>query len=298
MTMPTKDTAPFTESPPKASGFKRFVRVLFGRKLVLAGAVVIFLLFVFAIFAPLIAPYNPYAPDFGVRLQGPSWQHLLGTDGLGRDTLTRIIYGSRTSLIVGLVAVFIASAIGMILGLVAGYFEGIVHAVIMRCIDALMSIPLIMLSLAIASLLGGGLFNIVVALGVAMIPAYARVMCAQALSIKQNDYITASRSMGASNMRTMLFRVAPNCFPPLLVIMTMQVGMAILAEAGLSFLGVGVFPPQAAWGGMVSEGYKYLNDAPMLSFAPGMAIILVVFSFNMVGDGLRDALDPRLRGIL
>ncbi len=294
----TTDTIQVTEAPPKASGFRRFVRVLFGRKLVLAGVVVIALLLVCAIFASLIAPYNPYAPDFGVRLQGPSWQHPLGTDGLGRDTLTRIIYGSRTSLIVGLVAVFIASTIGMILGLVAGYFEGMVHAVIMRCIDALMSIPLIMLSLAIASLLGGGLFNIVVALGVAMIPAYARVMCAQALTVKQNDYVTASRSLGASNMRTMLLRVAPNCFPPLLVIMTMQVGMAILAEAGLSFLGVGVFPPQAAWGGMVSEGYKYLNDAPMLSFAPGMAIILVVFSFNMVGDGLRDALDPRLRGIL
>ena len=294
----TTDTIQVTEAPPKASGFRRFVRVLFGRKLVLAGVLVIALLLFCAIFAPLISPYNPYAPDFGVRLQGPSWQHLLGTDGLGRDTLTRIIYGSRTSLIVGLVAVFIASTIGMILGLVAGYFEGIVHAIIMRCIDALMSIPLIMLSLAIASLLGGGLFNIVVALGVAMIPAYARVMCAQALTVKQNDYVTASRSLGASNLRTMLLRVAPNCFPPLLVIMTMQVGMAILAEAGLSFLGVGVFPPQAAWGGMVSEGYKYLNDAPMLSFAPGMAIILVVFSFNMVGDGLRDALDPRLRGIL
>ena len=294
----TTSEAQVTELLPKASGFKRFVRVLFGRKLVLAGVVVIALLLFCAIFAPLISPYNPYAPDFGVRLQGPSWQHLLGTDGLGRDTLTRIIYGSRTSLIVGLVAVFIASTIGMILGLVAGYFEGIVHAIIMRCIDALMSIPLIMLSLAIASLLGGGLFNIVVALGVAMIPAYARVMCAQALSVKQNDYVTASRSIGASNLHTMLLRVAPNCFPPLLVIMTMQVGMAILAEAGLSFLGVGVYPPQAAWGGMVSEGYKYLNDAPMLSFAPGMAIILVVFSFNMVGDGLRDALDPRLRGIL
>jgi peptide/nickel transport system permease protein len=298
MTPSTTNGAQVTEAPPKSSGFKRFIRVLFGRKVVLAGVVVIAMLLVCAIFAPLIAPYDPYAPDFGVRLQGPSWQHLLGTDSLGRDTLTRIIYGSRTSLIVGLVAVFMASTIGMILGLVAGYFEGIVHAVIMRCVDAVMSVPLIMLSLAIASVLGGGLFNIVVALGVAMIPAYARVMCAQALSVKQNDYITASRSMGASNLRTMLFRVAPNCFPPLLVIMTMQVGMAILAEAGLSFLGVGVYPPQAAWGGMVSEGYKYLNEAPILSFAPGLAIILVVFSFNMVGDGLRDTLDPKLRGVL
>jgi ABC-type dipeptide/oligopeptide/nickel transport system permease subunit len=222
----------------------------------------------------------------------------MGTDSLGRDTLTRIIYGSRISLFVGLMAVFVASTIGMLLGLVAGYFEGIVHAVIMRCIDAVMSVPMVMLSLAIASLLGGGLFNIVVALGVAMIPAYARVMCAQALSVKQNDYVTAFRSLGAGSLRTMLLRVAPNCFPPLLVIMTMQIGLAILAEAGLSFLGVGVNPPQAAWGGMVSEGYQYLNEAPILSFAPGLAIIMVVFSFNMVGDGLRDALDPRLRGVI
>ncbi|MBW1997900.1 MAG: ABC transporter permease [Deltaproteobacteria bacterium] len=298
MTRATTDEAQFAEMPTKGIGFRRFTRVMLGRKLVLFGVVVITMLLFSAIFAPVIAPYNPYTPDFGVRLQGPSWRHPLGTDGLGRDTLSRIIYGSRTSLVVGLVAVFIASAIGMVLGLLAGYFGGIVHAIIMRCIDALMSIPLIMLSLAIASLLGGGLFNIVIALGVAMIPAYARVMCGQALSVKQNDYVLASRAMGASNVRTMLLRVAPNCFPPLLVIMTMQVGIAILAEAGLSFLGVGVSPPQAAWGSMVSEGYKYLNDAPMLSFAPGLAIILVVFSFNMVGDGLRDALDPRLRGII
>lgn len=298
MATATTNAAQFTEAPPKHSGFKRFIRVLFRRKVVLAGVVVIAMLVFCAIFAPLITRYNPYVPDFGVRLQGPSWQHPMGTDSLGRDTLTRIIYGSRISLFVGLMAVFVASTIGMLLGLVAGYFEGIVHAVIMRCIDAVMSVPMIMLSLAIASLLGGGLFNIVVALGVAMIPAYARVMCAQALSVKQNDYVTAFRSLGAGSLRTMLLRVAPNCFPPLLVIMTMQIGLAILAEAGLSFLGVGVNPPQAAWGGMVSEGYQYLNEAPILSFAPGLAIILVVFSFNMVGDGLRDALDPRLRGVI
>lgn len=294
----TTNEAQITEALPKSSEFKRFIRVLFGRKVVLIGVVVIAMLLFCAIFAPLIAPYNPYAPDFGMRLQGPSWQHPLGTDSLGRDTLTRVIYGSRTSLIVGLVAVFMASTIGMILGLVAGYFEGTVNTVIMRCIDALMSVPLIMLSLAIASILGGGLFNIVVALGVAMIPVYARVMCAQTLSIKQQDYIMASRSLGASNLRTMLLHIVPNCFPPLLVIVTMQLGMAILAEAGLSFLGVGVSAPQAAWGGMVSEGYQYLNETPILSFAPGVAIILVVFSFNMVGDGLRDALDPRLRGVI
>lgn len=292
------EAMPTPETPRKNIALRRFIRVLFGRKLVFMGAVVIALLVFSAIFAPFIAPYDPYAPDFGVRLQGASWQHPLGTDSLGRDTLTRIIYGSRTSLVVGLVAVFVASTIGMTLGLVAGYYEGVAHAVIMRCIDAVMSVPLIMLSLAIASFLGGGLFNIVVALGVAMVPAYARVMCAQAISVKQNDFVVAYRALGAGNLRTMLLRVAPNCFPPLLVIMTMQIGMAILAEAGLSFLGVGVEPPKAAWGGMVFEGYQYLNEAPILSFAPGMSIILVVFSFNMLGDGLRDALDPRLRGVV
>lgn len=286
------------EKPRENVELKRFVRVLFGRKLVFMGVVVIALLFICAIFAPLIAPYDPYLPDFGARLQGASWSHFLGTDSLGRDTLSRVIYGSRTSLIVGMVAVFVASTIGMSLGLVAGYFEGVTHAVVMRCVDAVMAVPLIMLSLAIASFLGGGLFNIVLALGVAMVPAYARVMCAQALSVKKNDYVIAYRALGAGNLRTMLLRVAPNCFPPLLVVMTMQIGMAILAEAGLSFLGVGIEPPKAAWGGMVFEGYQYLNEAPILSFAPGFAIIFVVFSFNMLGDGLRDALDPKLRGVI
>jgi peptide/nickel transport system permease protein len=298
MTGPTLTSVPILEAPPQGRAFKRFIRVLFGRKVVLFSVVLVFALVFGAVFAPLIAPYDPYAPNFGQRLKGPSWAHPLGTDSMGRDTLSRIIYGSRTSLTVGLVAVFMASTVGMILGLTAGYFGGALHAVIMRCIDALMSIPLMMLALAIASILGGGLFNLVLALGVAMIPTSARVMCAQALSVKQNEYILASRSLGASNLWIMLMRVAPNCFPPLMVIMTMELGMAILAEAGLSFLGVGVEPPTAAWGGMVFEGYKYLNEAPVLSFAPGLAIILIVFSFNMIGDGLRDALDPRLRGVI
>ena len=286
------------EAPPAGGGMKRFVRVLLGRKVVGFGIAVVTILILVAILAPYVAPYDPYKPSLGERLQGISKAHLLGTDSLGRDTFSRIIYGSRTSLIVGIVAVLVASSIGMTLGLLAAFFEGPVNTVIMRFIDALMSIPLIMLALAIASLLGGGLINIVVALGIAQIPPYARVMCAQAMSIKQNDYVVASRSLGASNLRSMLFHIAPNCFPPLIILMTMQIGHAILSEAALSFLGVGVAPPTAAWGGMVFEGYKYLHVSPLLSFVPGLAIMLVVFSFNMVGDGLRDALDPRLRGVL
>ena len=157
---------------------------------------------------------------------------------------------------------------------------------------------MIFLALTISALLGGGLRNIILALGISLVPRYARLMCGQVLSVKQNDYVTAERAMGASNFRIMVKHIAPNCFPPLIVLMTTMMGMAILAEAGLSFLGVGIKPPGAAWGDMVSEGYRYLLTTPVLSFAPGLSIMLVVFAFNMVGDGLRDAMDPRLRGTI
>ena len=251
-----------------------------------------------AVFSPLIAPYNPYAQNLDNVMAKPSLAHWLGTDTVGRDTLSRIIYGSRTSLIVGVVALGLAAGIGMFLGLVAGYFGGITNLIIMRFIDTLMTIPMMLLALTIAAVLGGGLTNVIIALGIALIPTYARLMCGQAMAIKQNDYVTAARSIGAGNLRTMIRHVAPNCFPPLIVMMTMQIGITILAEAGLSFLGIGINPPGAAWGAMVSEGYRYLTTNPMLSFAPGLAIMLVVFAFNMIGDGLRDALDPRLRGTL
>jgi len=291
-------TLRFEEMAPRVSGFKRFLRVFFSRKVVIFGLVVLVALFLTAIFAPWIAPFDPYLQDLENVKQSPSAEHLLGTDTLGRDTLSRIIYGSRTSLIVGLVAIGFASFVGMLLGLIAGYFGGWVYTIIMRLVDALMSFPMILLALTIAALLGGGLGNIVIALGIAMIPPYARLMCGMALTIKQNDYVTAAHAIGASNQRVMLRHVAPNCFPPLIVQMSMMVGGAILAEAGLSFLGIGINPPGAAWGAMVSEGYRYLLTVPVLSFAPGLAIMLVVFAFNMVGDGLRDALDPRLRGTL
>jgi peptide/nickel transport system permease protein len=224
--------------------------------------------------------------------------HLLGTDVLGRDTLSRIIYGSRTALIVGMVAVGFAATIGMALGLLAGFFGGLVNTIIMRLMDALMSIPMILLAVTISALLGGGIQNVVIALGVALVPAYARLMCGQVMIVMQSDYITASRAMGASNLRIMLRHVVLNCFPPLIVLLTMQIGMAISSEASLSFLGIGIKPPAAAWGSMVYEGYQRLMQNPVLSIAPGAAIMLVVFAFNMVGDGLRDALDPKLRGTL
>ena len=290
--------ASIDEAPLRVSTFRRFIRVFLSRVVVVFGLTVIIALILTAVCAPYIAPYDPYQQNLDNILSKPNSKHLLGTDTLGRDTLSRIIYGSRTSLMVGIVAIFIAAAIGMLSGLIAGYFGGMTNMLIMRFIDALMSFPMILLALTIAAILGGGLQNIILALGVSLIPPYTRLMCAQALSIKQNDYVMAGHAMGAKNSRIMLRHVAPNCFPPLIVLMTMMMGSAILAEAGLSFLGIGITPPGAAWGAMVSEGYRYLLSNPVLSFAPGLAIMLVVFAFNMVGDGLRDALDPRLRGSL
>ena len=199
---------------------------------------------------------------------------------------------------VGIIAIGIAASIGMTMGLLAGYYGGIINMVIMRFIDTIMPFPLILLALILASVLGGGLENVMIALGIGLVPAYARLMCGQVLSIRENDYITAGRAIGNSNVRIMLRHILPNCFPPLIVLITIMMGAAILAEAGLSFLGIGIKPPGAAWGAMVNDGYGYLLMNPMLSFAPGLAIMLTVFAFNMVGDGLRDALDPRLRGTI
>jgi len=283
---------------PHITEFQRLLRVFLGRKVVLFGAIIILVLLLTAIFAPLLAPYDPYDQNLNQLLRKPDSQHWLGTDTLGRDILSRIIYGSRNSLLVGIVALGIAATIGMMIGLTAAYFGGWVYNILMRIIDALMCFPMILMALVIAALLGGGLTNVMIALGIALLPGYARIMSAQVLSVKENDYILAEHATGAGHLLIMFRHIFPNCLPPLIVMLTMQLGAAILAEAGLSFLGVGIQPPAAAWGSMVNDGREYLITNPILSFAPGVAIMLVVFSFNMVGDGLRDALDPKLRGTL
>jgi ABC-type dipeptide/oligopeptide/nickel transport system permease subunit len=288
----------FSEIKPRISEWKRFRRVFFAKGAVIGGLVILVLTFIVAIFAPWIAPYDPYTPNVLDSLAPPSAQHLLGADLLGRDTLSRLIYGSRTALEVGFISVTVASVIGITLGIVAGYTRGFISGLIMRAMDALMCFPMLILSLVIAALLGNGIQNVIIALSIATIPGYARVTYGVTLSIRENDYIMAQKSMGSSDWRTMLAHILPNAFPPLIVVVTMQLGSLILAEAGLSFLGIGIAPPGAAWGAMVNDGYKYLLNSPWLSFAPGVAIMLVVFAFNIVGDGLRDALDPRLRGLL
>ncbi|OGN99824.1 MAG: ABC transporter permease [Chloroflexi bacterium RBG_13_51_52] len=285
-------------APPRRSEWRRFARVFFGRKLYLIGFIIVVIIILTAIFAPLIAPYDPLVTDLYATKQGPSSEHWLGTDQIGRDVLSRIIYGTQISLIIGFSAVFASAIVGMLLGLVAAHFGGWVFAVIMRIMDALMALPGIILVLLIAGLAGGGIGVVIFALGFGAIPGQCRMMCGLALSVKQNDYVLAGRAMGMSNWRIMLTQIFPNAFPPLMVGITMGIGGVVLGEAGLSFLGIGVMPPTPSWGGMVNDGQRYLLQNPLLSIAPGIAIMLLVFGFNMVGDGIRDAVDPKLRGVL
>jgi peptide/nickel transport system permease protein len=288
----------YVEAPPRVSEWRRFRRVFFQRKLVLFGLVILALVFITAIFAPLIAPYDHIRGDMTESLQSPSSKHLLGTDLQGRDTLSRLIFGSRTALMVGFGSVLVAGIAGVVLGLTAGFVGGVVNMIIMRIMDALMGFPMVILALLIAAVIGTGVGNVIIALSVATLPGYARVMHGLTIAVKENDYILAQRSIGSGSLRAMFRHVLPNCLPPMIVLITLQLGALILAEAGLSFLGLGITPPEASWGAMVSDGRRYLLTYPWLSLAPGAAIMLVVFAFNLVGDGVRDALDPRLRGLL
>lgn len=272
--------------------------MFFGRPLVIFGFVIILLNILAAVFAPFLSPYNPYLQDLANALEQPSIEHWLGTDPLGRDVASRLIYGTQTSLMVGIIAVGVETLIGMALGLVSGYFGGWLDAIIMRVIDAMMAIPMLILALVFAAVLGGGLKNVMLEVGVAMVPSFCRLMRGQVLAANQSDYVLAAHVVGGSDARIMLQHILLNCLPPLIVLFTLDLGRAILIEAGLSFLGIGIAPPGAAWGSMVNDGYTYLMTNPILSFAPGVCIMLVVLAFNMVGDGLRDALDPRLRGTL
>jgi len=278
------------------SQLRLFLKAFFSRKINSISAFIITITILCAVFAPIIAPYDPYKQSLRDSLKEPSFSHILGTDVHGRDVFSRILYGARTSLMVGVFSVFVGASIGMFLGLIAGYYEGMLEAIIMRFIDALMTIPSIMLALAIGSARGGGLTNVMIAIGIAFLPTYARLMRGQVLVAKQADYILSARALGARQLYIIFRHILPNTLSPIIVLITMNFGAAILAEAGLSFLGLGINPPGAAWGSMVNDGYRYLLSHPYLSFAPGVCIIVLVLAINLAGDGLRDALDPTLRG--
>lgn len=275
---------------------RQFIKAFFSRKPVYVGAVIIMIMVGLALASPIFAPYDPYTQDLRNALQGPTPAHWFGTDALGRDMLSRIIYGSRASLSVGLVSTAIAGCAGIALGLLSGYLGKFVDAVIMRIMDAMMSIPVIILALFLGSILGKGLGNVMLCLGIVMIPSYARLTRGQVLAVKQLDYVTAGKIGGATRLKNAVKHILPNCLSPNLVLMTMNLGSAILTEAALSFLGMGINPPTPSWGAMVSEGYKYLSNNPTIAIVPGLFILITVWSFNVCGDALRDALDPKLRG--
>jgi peptide/nickel transport system permease protein len=279
-----------------SKAIKKFFRRLFRRRIVIFGAFLVVFFVTTALFAPYISPHDPYKQNLKLSFAKPSSEYILGNDELGRDILSRLIYGSRTSLTIGFVAVVISASCGILLGLVAGYIGGAVNSVISRVMDALMSIPAIMLSLALGIIFGAGMTSLMVILGLSTVPTYTRLMCAQVLAIRNSDYINAERVLGAGNARIMFLHILPNCLSPIIVLFTANIGGTILAEASLSFLGLGVKAPMASWGAMVNEGYSKLITNPVFALAPGICIMLLVLGFNILGDGLRDVLDPRLRG--
>ncbi len=251
---------------------------------------------VVAIFAPLIAPYDPLAQDPFDSLAAPSLAHHLGTDQIGRDVLSRLIYGARVSIGIGIGAVLFGAVIGITLGLIAGFFRGVVDEVIMRVVEVLLAFPGLILALGLLAALGQSVTTLIIAIGVFSVPGLARLVRSRVLSVREEDYILAARTLGASNTRIILNHVWPNSMAPVIVQMSIAMGVAVLIEAALSFLGVGVPPPTPSWGAMLQESFEFLSTEPLLSIVPGAAIFLLVLSFNLLGDGLRDALNPSLRG--
>jgi peptide/nickel transport system permease protein len=279
----------------KQTGLLAFSRRLARNRLALIGASIIFVMVFAAIFAPLIAPYDPEQQFPMDALQSPSRHYLFGTDNVGRDTLSRVIFGARVSLFVGITAMVIAASIGIPLGLIAGYRGGFLDSMAMRAMDTLLAFPAVLLAIFIVAVLGPSLNNAILAVGIIYIPAFARVTRANVLSIREKEFVEAARCLGASDARIMLVSVLPNCLSPLLVQFSLGVGYAMLVEAGLSFLGLGVQPPTPAWGQMVGLARNFITLAPWLIAFPGLAIFLAVLAFNFLGDGLREAMDPRLR---
>lgn len=265
-----------------------------GNPIGMVGAVIVMATIVIAIAAPLIAPYDPANQDAD-RLLGPSSAHLIGTDELGRDTFSRIVYGSRVSLQVGIIAVGVSLLLGGLLGIMSGFFGGMVDNLIMRFVDILFAFPGLILAIVISGLLGPSSRNAMIAIGVIYAPAFARVIRSSVLSVQNELYVEAARVAGANNAKVIRSHILPNIVAPMIVLVTVYLSGAILAEAGLSFLGLGTQPPEPSWGGMLNAARTYMEINVWMAIAPGFAIMIVVLGLNFLGDGLRDVLDPRLR---
>ncbi|HEY5365834.1 MAG TPA: ABC transporter permease [Casimicrobiaceae bacterium] len=282
-----------TDAAPAQAGRAHFLRRLMRRPVAVAGLGVVAIFVIVAIAAPLIAPYDPIATSFSAVRKAPSAAHWFGTDEIGRDVLSRVIYGARASLLAGVVSVLISLSIGIPAGLLAGYAGGIVDLLISRITDALLACPFLILAIALAAFLGPSLTNAMIAIGISATPVFVRLTRGTTLAIKSEDFVLAARAIGNSPIRVALRHVLPNIVPPLLVQATLAIAAAVIAEASLSFLGLGQQPPQPSWGSMLNVAKDYIDNAPWMAIWPGLSIFLLVLSFNVVGDGLRDVLDPR-----
>ena len=296
------DVAPLASARPRREReWVTLLRRLVRRRTALFGMLVFLAVLLAAVLAPLVSPFDPLEQDIGQRLRPPGWQdeqgrvHPLGTDHLGRDILARIIFGSRIALMVGLAAVLISGVLGMLIGLVAGYFGRRVDDFLMRLADIQLAFPFILLAIAVIGVLGPSLRNIIIVIGVSSWVVYARVVRGEVLSIREREYVQAAIALGSRHGRVLWSHVLPNTFTPWLVVATLDMARVIVIESALSFLGLGVQPPTPTWGGMLADGRVYLSTAWWLATFPGLAILITVLGINLLGDGLRDTLDPRLK---
>jgi len=279
--------------PPHVAASRAVVRRLLRRPAAAAGVVVVAMFVAMAIFAPWIAPYDPIATSFSTVRKAPSALHWFGTDEIGRDVLSRIVFGARASLLAGVVSVLISLAVGVPVGLLAGYAGGKTDVLISRITDAMLACPFLILAIALAAFLGPSLTNAMIAIGISATPVFIRLTRGTTLAVKAEDYVLAARAIGNGPLRIAVRHVLPNIVAPLLVQATLAIAAAVIAEASLSFLGLGQQPPQPSWGSMLNVAKNYIDNAPWMAIWPGLSIFLLVLSFNLVGDGLRDALDPR-----
>jgi peptide/nickel transport system permease protein len=284
-----------TQDDTVESAARRALRRLLRRKGAVLGLSIIALFVAAAVLAPLIAPYDPTAQSWTMVRKPPSWLHWFGTDEVGRDTLSRVIFGARASLLAGVISVAIAVGIGVPLGLAAGYLGGFVDGLLSRLTDAMLACPYLILAIALAAFLGPSLGNAMIAIGVATTPIFVRLTRGQVMAVKVEDFVEAARMVGNPRWRIALVHILPNILPALAVQASLSIAAAIIAEASLSFLGLGQQPPDPSWGSMLNAAQRFLSNAPWLAIFPGVAIFLTVMSFNLLGDGLRDALDPRER---
>jgi peptide/nickel transport system permease protein len=286
-------SAPAAAVPRELSPGRRAMLRLVRRRGAMLGLAIVLFFIAIALFAPLIAPYDPVQTSWTAVRKAPSAAYWFGTDEIGRDVLSRVIWGARASLMAGLVSVCISMAMGVPIGLLAGYMGGWVDGLISRFTDAMLAVPFLILAIALAAFLGPSLTNAMVAIGVSAMPVFIRLTRAQVLSVKVEDYVEAARAVGNPHWRIALRHILPNTLPPLIVQATLTIATAIIAEASLSFLGLGQQPPAPSWGSMLNTAKDYVDNAPWMAIWPGLSIFLLVLSFNLLGDGLRDALDPR-----